>query len=227
VRLKRGFALISVLWSVGLLAAVAAVLLRAGHADLVQAQTDIALARAQASADGAARLAILKALDQPLLPWDGQVRDGVAFQDEGGLVDLNSASPALLAILLRQVGAAPEKAAAIVAARGPETAPTPFYSTLDLARVPAIGPALLHRLLPLITVHSGQTGIDPKTAPALLADGLPAPAIMDSRHGVVRISAAATTDGVTAWRTADVRILRQGVLPYRVLTWTTAEGGAG
>jgi len=221
--MKRGFALLSVLWCVGLLAAVAAVLLRAVHADLAQARTDLALARAQAAADGEARLAILKALDQPLLPWDGRERGGVIYQDEGGLVDLNSASPALLAVLMLRAGAAPEKAAAILAARGPEAAPTPFYSTLDLARVPGIDTGLLHRLLPWVTVDSGQPGIDPKTAPPALVTDLPAPAAMDSRHAAVRISARAAIDGVVAWRTADVRLTRQGVLPYRVLTWT-AEG---
>lgn len=223
--MKRGFALLSVLWCVGLLAAVAAVLLRAVHADLAQARTDLALARAQAAADGEARLAILKALGQPLMVWDGHARNGVIFQDEGGLVDLNSASPALLTALLRQAGAPADKANAILAARGPETAPTPFYSALDLARVPGIDPALARRLRPWITVHSGQAGLDPQSAPAALAADLPAPVKMDSRRNAVRISAQASVDGVVAWRTADVRLTRQGVLPYRVLTWTTEEPG--
>lgn len=218
--MKRGFALLSVLWCVGLLAAVAAVLLRAVHADLAQARVDVALARAQAAADGEARLAILKALDQPLLPWNGG-----RYQDEGGLVDLNSASPALLAALMQDVGAPPDKAAAILAARGPDTAPALFYSTLDLARVPGIDAALLHRLLPLVTVQSGQTGIDPKTAPAILTADLPAPVKMESRHSAVRISAEATVEGVTARRVADVRLTRQGILPYRILTWSAELPG--
>lgn len=223
--MKRGFALLSVLWCVGLLAAVAAVLLRAVHADLAQARTDLAFARAQAAADGEARLAILKALGQPLMPWDGRAQGGVIFQDEGGLVDLNSASPALLTAMMRDAGVTPDKAAAILAARGSETAPTPFYSTLDLARIPGIEPGLARRLRPWITVHSGQAGLDPQTAPAALAADLPAPAKMDSRHSAVRISAQASVDGVIAWRIADVRLTRQGVLPYRVLTWTTEEPG--
>jgi len=227
--MKRGFALLSVLWCVGLLSAVAAVLLRAVHADLAQARADLALARAQAAADGEARLAILKALDQPLLPWDGRERGGVIYQDEGGLVDLNAASPVLLAALLRKAGAAPEKAAAIVAgvlaSRGPETAQTPFWSTLDLARVPGIDASLLRRLLPWVTVDSGQPGIDPTTAPPALAADLPAPAAGDSRHSAVRISARAAIDGVIAWRTADVRLTRQGAMPYRILTWTTEGPG--
>jgi general secretion pathway protein K len=222
---RRGFALLSVLWCVGLLAAVAAVLLRAVHADLAQARTDLALARAQAAADGEARLAILKALADPLLPWDGRARGGVIYQDEGGLVDLNSASPALLTAMLKKIGLPPEKAAAILAARGPDSAPTPFYSVLDLSRVPGIEPGLVRRLKPWLTVHSGQSGLDPKTAPAALAADLPAPVAMESRHGAVRISARAAVDGVTAWRTADVRLTRQGILPYRILTWTTEEPG--
>ena len=213
--MSRGFALLSVLWTVGLLSAVAAVLLRTVHADLTQARTDIALARAQAAADGEARLAILKALGNPLLPWDGQARGGVIFQDEGGLVDLNSAAPAVLATLLPT-----PKVAAILAARGPETAPTPFYSTLDLARVPGFDAALVHRLQPLLTVHSGQPGLDPKTAPVVLAaDKLPERVRTESRHSAVRISAQAAVDGVIAWRTADVHLTRQGGVPYRVLTW--------
>jgi general secretion pathway protein K len=223
--LKRGFALLSVLWCVGLLAAVAAVLLRAVHADLTQARTGLALARAQAAADGEARLAIIRALGDPLMAWDGQARGGVAFQDEGGLVDLNSASPALLAAMLQKTGVSSDKAAAILASRGPSEAPTPFYSTLDLARVPGISPGLAKRLRPWITVHSGQAGIDPAAAPAALAADLPAPARMDSRHAVVRISAQAAVDGVIAYRIADVRLTRQGALPYRILTWTAEEPG--
>jgi general secretion pathway protein K len=223
--MKRGFALLSVLWCVGLLAAVAAVLLRAVHADLAQARTDLALARAQAAVDGKARLAILKALDQPLMAWDGRTQGGVIFQDEGGLVDLNSASPVLLSAMMRNAGVTTDKAAAIVVARGPETAPTPYYSILDLARAPGIEPGLARRLRPWITVHSGQAGIDPQTAPAALAADLPASAKMDSRHGAVRISAQASVDGVIAWRTADVRLTRQGALPYRILSWTTQEPG--
>ncbi len=223
--MRRGFALLSVLWCVGLLAAVAAVLLRAVHADLAQARTDLALARAQAAADGEARLAILKALGDPLMAWDGRAQGGVIYQDEGGLVDLNSASPALLAAMLQKIAAPAGKAAAILAARGPDTAPTPFYSVLDLARVPGIEPGLVRRLKPWITVHSGQNGLDPKTAPAALAADLPPPVRMDSRHSAVRISAQASVDGVIAWRTVDVRLTRQGVLPYRILTWSPEEPG--
>lgn len=223
--MKRGFALLSVLWCVGLLAAVAAVLLRAVHADLAQARTGLALARAQAAADGEARLAIVKALAEPLMAWDGRAQGGVTFRDEGGLVDLNSASPALLAVLLGKAGAAPDKAAAILASRGPAEAPALFYSTLDLARVPNLPPELARRLRPWITVHSGQPGLDPDLAPPALAADLPAPLRMESRHSAVRISAQASVDGVLAYRTADVRLTRQGALPYRILTWTTEEPG--
>ena len=192
------------LWCVGLLSAIAAVILRAAHSDLRHAQLDLALAQAQVSADGAVRLAVLKALAAD----KGPVRDGgaqtegevsVAVQDETALVDINTASPAVLAALLRQAGqpsdGAGRLADAIVALRGPPPGSAPFFSTRDLLRVPGLSPDLLRRLLPLITVYSGTDGL--------------------------RIAARATVGGVTAWRVADIRLLRGPTTGYRILTWMT------
>jgi general secretion pathway protein K len=259
---KKGFALLSVLWCVGLLAAVAAVLVRVAHSDGQRARVDVALAQAQALADGGVRLAILQALQAPEDErWTGSARvlgsATVAVQDEAGLVDINLAPPPLLAGLLRRAGAdedtARHLADAIAAARGSAPVMTPFLATVDLARVPGMTRMLRGRLLPMVSVTSRLPGIDPRVAPQAVIDSLPdidgpgatrlaalrTMATADiqqisgpegrflalSRRDSVRISAEATVDGVTATRLADVRLLRQDGMPYKILTWTTERGG--
>ena len=194
--MRRGFALLGVLWTVGLLSAVAAVLLRGVHADLRQTQVDLALARAQAAADGEVRLAILQALAQSPSAWDGVSRNGVSLQDESKLVDLNHASETDLAALLKKAGVADDRAVplakAVIAGRS-------YYSTLDLTKVAGIDSALTHRLAALTTVHSSQPSL--------------------------RIAVQASVDGVTAVRVADVLLAQQGANRYRILTWTTELPG--
>ena len=235
---RPGFALVSVLWGIGLLALVAAATVRLAYHEGRHAEVSLAVARAQAMADGAVRLAILRVLaGGPEGRWDGapaiQAGATVSVQDQGGLINLDLAEPALLAGLLSRAGGldadpASRLAAAIVAERGAPPAGGPFLSPVDLVRVPGMTPALLTRLLPYVTIHSGLRGVDPRTAPAVVLDATPHPTgpyFADSRGNGVRISARAVVDGAAAMRVADVRLVRDGHPPYKILTWTMEPGG--
>ena len=111
----RGFALILVLWIAALLAVIAASLVSSGRTETRLAHNLVENAKAEALADGAVQRAVLGLLDvDPAQAWrpgggpyrlaygEGQVR--VTIADEDGKIDINAATPELLAGLLGQLG---------------------------------------------------------------------------------------------------------------------------
>jgi len=230
VRSDDGFVLVSVLWLLALLTLVVLVLLTAVRLDVRTTGQVIGHAEAETLADGLMRLVALRLGDRDRRPLAdaGLARDGtpvrcehrnaavaIAVTDVGGLVDLNAASPALLEWLLRGLGAAPDRAAALAAAiadfrdehdapgvngaesdayraaglgHGPKKAP--FETTTELDQVLGMDLALLNRLRTVATVHSHQPGIDPKVAP----------------REVLSAAAATTTDVAAASATFDTPV---------------------
>lgn len=118
--------------------------------------------------------------------------------DEGGKVDLNRADEPLLQAVLIHIGADPGQAAAITSAildwrdgdrdrrvNGAEAddyhaaglayepADTAFGSVVEVGLVLGMTPQLTKALLPLVTVHSGQAGINPHLAPPQVLRALP------------------------------------------------------
>lgn len=118
--------------------------------------------------------------------------------DEGGKVDLNRADEPLLRAVLGSIGADPGQAAAIAAAildwrdgdrdrrvGGAEAddyhaaglaygpADAEFGSVVEVGLVLGMTPQLTRALLPLVTVHSGQAGINPYLAPKEVLMALP------------------------------------------------------
>src|SRR5215471_19969720 len=205
MRNDGGFVLVSVLWLLALLTLVMLVLLTAVRLDVRAAGQLARHAEAEALADGLMRLVALRLGDRDRRPLAdaGLARDGtpmrcehasaavaIAVTDVGGLVDLNAVSPNLLAWLLRGLGVAPEKAAALAATiadfrdeddvpsvngaesaayrahglgHGPKNAP--FETVTELDQVLGMDLALLNRLRVVATVHSRQPGIDPSVPP--------------------------------------------------------------
>ena len=118
------------------------------------------------------------------------VRLFIRVQDEAGRVDLNTASEALLLALLRGYGVESDAASRIAdrlidnrdrdsdrRPNGAERAdyeaagvPGPKNAPLDaideLAQVLGLDAALVDRLRPAVTVHSGLAGVDPRVMPA-------------------------------------------------------------
>ena len=127
----------------------------------------------------------------------GSARVAVTFRSEAARVDLNSAPKALLSALIRSQGAAAEAADGyaerIVGWRGggrPEDklkerdvyakaklpyGPRlgPFQDTLELSLVAGLPPALVERLLPLVTIYSGHGQIDARYADPRVLAALP------------------------------------------------------
>jgi general secretion pathway protein K len=122
---ERGFALVSVLWAMVILAAIAASIIATGRTEARLSHTHLDIAQLDAAADAAINLTILRMLDAK--PENHPRVDGtparidfaghrilVTVQDEGGKVDLNMADGELLRQLLLGAGVAVEAAQPLV-----------------------------------------------------------------------------------------------------------------
>jgi general secretion pathway protein K len=178
----------------------------------------------------------------------GNAAVAIAVADVGGLVDLNAASPDLLAWVLRGLGVAPEKAAALAATiadfrdeddlpsvngaestayraaglgHGPKNAP--FETVTELDQVLGMDLALLDRLRVVATVHSRQPGIDPSVAPPELLSAA-AVAAASSRTNV-----AAASPTLVAPPAADIPSqfrIPSRARAYRVMVSVQLPGGS-
>lgn len=206
---QRGVALLLVLWACTLLA-----ILLGGYAVLarttaLQTRYQFAQTRAHYAAEAGLMRAIYSLQDPDARRrWadDGRVYpfrfDGAAVQvsmiDEGGKVDLNAASPAVLQALFRAAGldaaaagqlatrvvdwrsfviepSQADRARAMYAAAGRDYGPRhgPFASLEELQLVLGMTPALYQKLEPAITIWSGRSAPDPNTAPPLALAAIP------------------------------------------------------
>lgn len=208
-RRRRGVALIAVLWLSLLLAVIAGSLIATTRTELRLSRNLLESARAEALADGGVYLAVFHLLDtDPDTRWrtDGAAhvveletgRLEIALRDAAGLIDLNTASPALLAGLFRAAGVEPGEAEALAARvadwrdRDEDTRPggaeqadydaagltarvgnAPFLTPDEVLRVPGIDMALYARIEGAVTVWSRRRGIDPAAAPRLALLALP------------------------------------------------------
>lgn len=203
-----GFALISVIWIAGLLAALAIVFVFVVRSQAMLNRVTIDDSLAETVADGLVVLTAFqlatsvdssaaKALNGQATNcwWSEDIRARIAIQDQGGLIDVNTASPELIAALFGGLGVEPGKASAMVAAlqdfRDPDkqsasggTEPlvyagrsygpkdAPLASAEEVDQIPGLDATLFKKLVPLVTVHSLQFGFDAKHAPPALLDRL-------------------------------------------------------
>jgi len=189
-QVQHGFALLIVLWTLVLLALLVTQLTAAGRVETRIAANLRSGAVAEAAADGAVYEALFRLLDGSARHWntDGSVHristpNGVAavtIRNEAGKVNPNTAPVALLAALLHNVGADPQRAATVAAAiagwrtndlppqlatagaaqyraagrnYGPPGAP--FESLDELGLVLGMTPDLLARLIPHLSIYQG------------------------------------------------------------------------
>jgi general secretion pathway protein K len=120
---QRGFALLIVMWSLGIFALVGSQMLMAAREEASLAGSARELAALKAAADGAVQRAIFARLDPSNQQWDangvvhliriGRVPVAVHVYSEADKVNLNFASPDLLEALFSQVGADAGTAAAL------------------------------------------------------------------------------------------------------------------
>lgn len=201
---RRGMILLTVLWTIALMSALAmaaAVTFR-GFAGVAGVERDRVQSDGLLTAGLEVAAGTVKSLgDKPLTEREvsvdlstGSVR--ARFSDEGGRIDVGKAPAAVLASLLRFVGASEQQADGgarrIVdlrrrndngrpadAGAGPLSslakkpdAERPFADVRDLAQVPAMAPAWLAAMAPLATVYGSET-VNPLTASARVISALP------------------------------------------------------
>lgn len=203
---EDGFVLVSVIWIAGLLAVVATAFAITTRSHTLAGSNAIHNTRAEYVANGMALATALKlagASDarsifqlngaNTFCKWSNDISVSISVQDQGGLVDLNTASPKLLEALLRGVGASEIEAGKIVEALqdfrdpdsisssggsesvlfpgksyGPKNGPLTVREEID--QVPELKDEFFDKLIALLTVHSQQPGIDFSVAPPALLD---------------------------------------------------------
>jgi general secretion pathway protein K len=199
---RRGMVLVTVLWSISLLSALAmaASVTFRGFAGVMAVERDQVQAEALLTAglEGAAGImqssgASLTELDTALTLGTGAVR--ARLNDEGGRIDIGKAPVELLASMFRSVGV-PQAAAGTIAQRiverrspsnaaGPDgggrpsnqapqlsVANQPFADIAELRSIPDMDPEWIAAIAPLTTVYGEQT-VNPLTAPPGVVAALP------------------------------------------------------
>jgi general secretion pathway protein K len=197
----RGMALVVVLWAIALLStlAMAAAVSFRGFAGVASVGRDRVQGEALLTAGlEMAAGAVFGLGDQPLTEREigldlstGTVR--ARFSDEGGRIDVGKAPAAVLASLLRVVGAPDQQAEGVAqeivkwrrtgqsagAAGEPRNNRTvkpetrqPFADVREVVQVPGMNPRWLTAMAPLTTVFGSET-VNPLTAPASVIAALP------------------------------------------------------
>jgi general secretion pathway protein K len=263
-----GFALIVVVWALGLLALLATAFLLTTRSHVKVVSNSVANARAEAMADAGVMLAVddllisrqLRARERRF-PVDGRAiaclaEDGhrlsVSVADEAGKIDLNFASETLLKALLVGLGHSEEDATlfadriadyrdpdndkrprgaeaheykAASLGSGPKNAP--FDAIEEVGQVLGLPGDVARALGPLVTVHSGQTGIDATVAAKPLIDmlsrktgRLPAEFASTSRQRTFTVRAEAVMPGTGPASGGFVREAIVEIRPGRTSTWT-------
>jgi general secretion pathway protein K len=190
---RRGVVLVTVLWSIALLSALAmaASVTFRGFAGVMVVDRNRAQADALLSAGLEASANMIETLgDAPLREIEitvalstGAVR--AHLEDEGGRIDIGKAPVEVIAALLRSVGAPPAAADGIARhivevrassrSAGGGTRPGTdqiFTDVRQLGQVPGMRPEWLAAIVPLSTVY-GSESVNPLTAPRGVIAALP------------------------------------------------------
>jgi general secretion pathway protein K len=200
----EAFVLVAVIWIAGILAVFATSFAVMVRSHTLAGMNAVHNARAESIADGLVQYSALKlassvAADTSggewLCRWSKIAIARIIIQDQGGLIDINTASPMLVEALLRGLGQNAQSAAKILASlkdfRDPDSLAQngraepmaydgysfgpknePFSAIEEVDQIPDIDDALFQRLLPLITITSQQTGFDADVAPKSLLKSL-------------------------------------------------------
>ena len=259
-----GFALVVVIWAIGILALLFMTYIAAARYRSIEASSLAQHARAEAMANIGVNLAILDILSgisrgatrsarfgsdgTPVFCTLGDGRVAISVVDEGGKVDLNTANLELIEALIGGVNSNGRVAALVAksiqklreaptgtrSGQGVSSSATALRSVFELNQVAGMDRDLFQALVPLVTVHSGSTGVDPGVAPLELLravspgnrsssreaarKGLPAFYVAESAGKVFLVeSEALTTSGARFSRGAIVEF--EPPVSYRIREW--------
>jgi len=259
---SRGFALVAVIWSLGLIALLGiAVIVGARYRAKVTSSLASATIAA-AAAESAINLGITvilntkpgQSINFPLrcqMPGGEQVT--VTLEQEAGKVDLNTASPALLARLFSALtsdqSAGARIAGNIVEYRDPgrkvadarsagdtpdDTKKTGFTTIMELDRIDGISPRLFRKALRFVTVHSGRPEPDGEAASPVLRQFLnldqkpPGVTHGPPATGEVTIRAdVSARDGARFVREALVSLGAENGRPFLIREWRHGDLAPG
>jgi hypothetical protein len=181
-----------------------------------------------------------------LCSWVDNAIVSYRIQDQGGLVDVNTASPILLEKLFAGLTLDPSSQADLLDALNTYKAPgsqlnlgsaqfypsknfgpkkQPLLSLDELDQVPGFSSEILKQVRPHMTVYSQQTGIDPDKAPAGLLDLLgskivPVEFTSPSPQKVFSIDVLTELrNGARFHRQAVIAMLGQPDRPFSILSW--------
>ena len=240
-RRQSGVALLVVMWACTLLAILLGGYAVLAHTEGLQSSFQFQQTRAHYAAEAGVMRAIY-ALQAPNIAdrWtaDGRIypfayddaKVGVSVISESGKVDLNAATPDVLASLFRAAGVDPARAAtlsqavidwrsfaisqqqgaqrtAAYTAAGRDYGPRngPFASVEELQMVLGMDPGLYETIAPDVTIWSGRSSPDATTAPLLALASLPG---MDLQHAAAAI---ATRSAATAGNPATGLVANNGI----------------
>lgn len=174
---SRGFALLVVLTSLAVLTTLFAISSKNNLSDLEQNKTEVSLMQAHFRNVEILRAAIREVeLPESSGPWVQSVNIGaetldILFWDIGGLVDLNTASPNLLAALFDAWGADEQSQAAFWKWRQTQNR---VMRVEDVLRLLGEVEPDLNELLQTVTVFSGRAGVSSLDRSAALEERLKA-----------------------------------------------------
>jgi general secretion pathway protein K len=199
---EDGFVLIAVIWIAGLLAVTATAFLSLTTSQIFLARNVTESQVLDGAASGMATLAsydlaqsntVQGAPQWTNCAWNREIAVTIHVQDQGGLVDLNTASPDLMLALLSgltksrdrarnifeemqdfkdpdqvSVSGGQEPTIYIDKSYGPKNAP--FETPFELDQIPSIADNEFITLQQFVTVQSNQSGLDLTAAPIELVD---------------------------------------------------------
>ncbi|GLQ48212.1 type II secretion system protein K [Dyella lipolytica] len=231
-RKQQGVALLLVMWACTLLAILLGGYAALAHTEGLQASYQFQQTQAHYAAEAGVMRAIY-ALQAPNINdrWiaDGRVypfpfdkaKVGISVITESGKVDLNAATPDVLANLFRAAGADPTRAvtiaqavvdwrsfpispqqtaqrAAAYTAAGRDYGPRngPFASVEELQMVLGMDTALYEAVAPVVTIWSGRSSPDPNTAPLLALASLPGMSLQQAAATIAARPPATANAGV-------------------------------
>jgi general secretion pathway protein K len=199
---EDGFVLIAVIWISGLLAVTATAFLSLTTSQIFLARNVAESQVLDGAASGMATLTSYELAQSTVVQqppqwkncvWSREITVSLHVQDQGGLVDLNTANPDLMLALLSGLTKNPERAQkiyeeiqdfkdpdqvsfsgvqepALYAGKsyGPKNAP--FETPFELDQIPSINDDEFIALQGLVTVQSQQSGLDLAAAPKELTN---------------------------------------------------------